>query len=174
MTREFASLRGRRVDAWDGVEMALRENGPQFEDPRVPCLQLLSVRASLDDDSAVSVTTYQNDAVFGLVVRSEAQLDEGHWDGIYRVRQLTELPTGRVEQVAVVVDEGVLAEVRLLIDARPLLLMAGELHETVTGDLVFHRLDESVLAFTDPAAADRVSWTPPRRGHGCGHVGGGR
>lgn len=168
--REFESWRGRRVLSWVGVEMALRENaaggGPRFEDPEVPCLQLFGLQASLDDDSAPSVTTYQDDAEFGLRAWADARFPDGEkWDGIYRWRALTELPLGQVEEVDVVVDEGVLAEVCLRIGARPLLLVAGELDETVAGGLSFHRLDESVLAFTDPGDAERVPWTPPRR-HG--------
>lgn len=52
----------------------------------------------------------------------------------------------------------------LRIGGRPLLLVAGELEETVEGGLLFHRLDESVLVFTDTAAAGVVPWTTSRRG----------
>lgn len=173
-SREFASLRGRRVESWVGVEMALREDvvggGPQFDDPEVPCLQLWGLQASLDDGSALSVHTYQDDACFGLwtdqeYVHDKLQ-DRGLWDGIYRWRPLTELPTGEVERVAVFVDDvdGVLAEVHLRVGGQPLLLVAGELEETWEGGLIFRRLDESVLVFTDPAAVERVPWTSSRRG----------
>ncbi|NUT92809.1 MAG: hypothetical protein HOY78_12385 [Saccharothrix sp.] len=173
-SREFASLRGRRVESWVGVEMALREDvagsGPQFDDPSVSCLQLWGLQASLDDGSAVSVHTYQDDACFGLWTDQEGVHDKLQdrrlWDGIYRWRPLVELPTGEVERVAVFVDEvdGVLAEVHLRIGGQPLLLVAGELEETREGGLVFRRLDESVLVFTDPAAVDRAPWTTSRRG----------
>ena len=173
-SREFASLRGRRVESWVGVEMALREDvaggGPQFDDPEVPCLQLWGLQASLDDGNALSVHTYQDDTCFGLwtdqeYVHDKLQ-DRGLWNGIYRWRPLTELPTGQVDQVAVFVDEvdSVVAEVHLQIGGRPLLLIAGELDEMWGGGLVFHRLDESVLVFTDPAAVDHVPWTSSRGG----------
>ena len=68
-----------------------------------------------------------------------------------------------VAEVTVYGDEGVVAEVLLVIGGRPLLLIAGELYETWTDDLEFHRLDESVLAFTDLGAADRVAWTTSRQ-----------
>ncbi|MFE9749207.1 hypothetical protein ACFYOT_30220 [Saccharothrix saharensis] len=168
-SRGFASLLGRRVESWVGVEMALRENGtgggPRFSDPEVPCLQLFGLQASLEDDGALSVTTYQDGTEFGLSACLEARFPaDGEWDGIYRWRPLTELPLGRVGQVTVFSDEGVLAEVCLWIGARPLLLIAGELDETLDGGLLFHRLDESVLAFTDSGAAEQVPWTTSRRG----------
>lgn len=69
--------------------------------------------------------------------------------------------------MTVFADEGVLAEVHLRIDGRSLLLIAGELAETPAGtllftghqattSLLFHRLNESVLACTDPAAVERA------------------
>ncbi|MFC9432439.1 hypothetical protein [Nocardia sp. NPDC057030] len=166
-SREFASLRGMSVESWVGVEMALREDvggsGPQFEDPEVPCLQLWGLRASFRNGSVLSVRTYQDDARFGLWANQEYVRDEELWEGIYRRRSLTELPTGHVDQVTVFVDEvdAVLAEVHLQIGQRPLLLIAGEIDETSRGGLVFHRLDESVLAFTDPAAVEDVLWSSP-------------
>lgn len=173
-SREFASLCGRRVESWVGVEWALREDvaggGPQFEDPEVPCRQLWGLQAALDGGHAFSVGTYHDDAAFGLWPDSGAEFrdklqDEGRWDGVTRWSPLSELPTGQVDHVAVFADEveGVLAEVHLRIGGRPLLLIAGELEETREGELLFHRLDESVLAFTDPVAAEQVSWTSSRQ-----------
>ncbi|WP_447008250.1 hypothetical protein ACRAKI_17950 [Saccharothrix isguenensis] len=183
-SRDFTSLRGRRVESWVGVEMALRESvaggAPQFDDPEVPCLQLLGLQASLDHCGVLTVSVHQDHDVFGLWPRSHPEVrfqDEGQWNGIYRWRALTELPTGHVEYVAAFVDKGVLAEVGLRIDGRPLLLVAGELEETSEGGLLFHRLDESVLVFTDTAAAARVPWTTSRHGlvrteEGCTGMGG--
>jgi hypothetical protein len=149
------------------VEAALRENvagsGPQFDDPAVPCLQLFGLQPFLDGDTALSVTTYQDDTKFGLRTSPESGfLDEWQWDGIYRRRSLTELPVGQIEQVALFVDNGVVAEVHLRIGAQPLLLIAGEVDETLAGELLFHRLEESILAFIDPTAAEHVPWTTPR------------
>jgi hypothetical protein len=172
-SRDFASLRGRRVESWVGVEMALRESvaggRPQFHDPEVPCLQLWGLQAFLDDGGVLSVSIYQDDDLFGLWPRPRPEVrfqDQGQWDGIYRWTALTELPTGQVEHVAAFVDEGVLAEVSLRIGGQPLLLVAGELEETPEGGLLFHRLDESVLVFTDTdtAAAASAPWTTSRRG----------
>jgi hypothetical protein len=60
--------------------------------------------------------------------------------------------------VKVVHDEGTLARIALTIDGRDLLLVAGEVYETWSGVLDVHRLDESVLVFTDPAEAETVRW----------------
>ncbi|MFC4080080.1 hypothetical protein [Amycolatopsis samaneae] len=168
--RAFTALRGTHVRSWTGVEMALREetpDGPQFEDPDVPCLQLLSLHAELDSTTTY-FATHQDDDVWGLWLPSptDAQRQDAErndWHGIYRARPLAELPTGRVDQVALVTDEQVVAEVLLHIDGRPLLLLAGELYETAGDTLRYHRLDESVLAFTDPGAAGELNWTPPRQ-----------
>ncbi|MFE3782629.1 hypothetical protein ACFXPA_31130 [Amycolatopsis sp. NPDC059090] len=158
--QDFDSLRGRRIESWAGVKMALREDGPdggpQFADPAVPCLQLWGMQAHLDDGRTLSVLTYQDDDLFGLWPqrRPDPRLENRErWDGIYRWTALNELPTGLVEDVVVFAEEGVLAEVDLRVGGRPLVLVAGELIEDWTR-LVFNRLDESVLVFTDPAAAE--------------------
>ncbi|MFB9238431.1 hypothetical protein ACFFWC_23355 [Plantactinospora siamensis] len=150
--------------------MALRENvgagGPQFEDPAVPCLQLLTLGASLGDGTFVTVGTYQDDTAWGLGLHRPAGDCSADWAGmagIYRMRGLSELPTGEVDGVSTFLDEGVLAEVVLHIQGRPLLLMAGELYDSAQDRLMFSRCDESVLVFTDPSAARSVNWIPERR-----------
>ncbi|MEU3642628.1 hypothetical protein AB0E59_04530 [Lentzea sp. NPDC034063] len=172
--REFTALRGRRVESWVGVEWALREDvpgsGPQFHDPEVPCLQLWGLQAVLGD-GLFSICTFDEETVSGLWRNRhegfEAKLqDSGLWDepgDCTRWRALSELPVGSIDEVTAYAEHDVLAEVLLVVGGRPLLLMAGELHETGTGGLEFHRLDESVLAFTAPAAADRVAWNTSRR-----------
>jgi hypothetical protein len=82
--------------------------------------------------------------------------------GGYRLRSLTELSTGRVQEVSVRLDDGLIAEVSLLVGDRELLLVAGEAEEQPSGQLVWHRLDESVLVFTDPDEVERVRWVPVR------------
>lgn len=168
--REFDQLRGQKIAAWTGVEMALREEtaagGPQFEDPAVPCLQLLILGASLDDGTFVTIDTYQDDITWGLWRRRAASDYSADWagmTGIYRMRTLSELPTGEVDGVSTFLDEGVLAEVVLHIQGQSLLLMAGELYEYPQERLVFKRCDESVLVFTEPSAAESVDWVPERR-----------
>lgn len=150
----FLDLRDSVVGSWQGVEMAVRDGG--FGGPDVPCLQLWA----LYTDTGTVIDTYQDDDVFGLWARpgTAVAVEEPG----YRLRALTELPTGRVGSVTVHLDGDVLAEVRFRIGGQDLLLIAGEAHEDRSGRLVWHRLDESVLAFTDPGAADRMRWVPPR------------
>jgi hypothetical protein len=64
-----------------------------------------------------------------------------------------------------VVDDNILAEVVLTIHGRLLLLLllAGEVHESAGDRLELVRLDECVLVFTDPSAAESVDWIPDRR-----------
>ncbi|WP_219150398.1 hypothetical protein [Amycolatopsis sp. TNS106] len=49
------------------------------------------------------------------------------------------------------------------IETRPLALVAGELEETHDRGPTFQRLDESVLAFTDLVAIERVPWSAARQ-----------
>ncbi|MEH1013443.1 hypothetical protein V6U90_10050 [Micromonospora sp. CPCC 206060] len=178
--QEFAQLAGRRITSWTGVEMALREaadgHGAQFADPSVPCLQLLILDATLADGAAVTIGTYQDDTEWGLWLRptSGDGGDEDHAElaEIFRSRPLTELPTGWIDTVSPLVEHGVLAEVTLYIDGRPLLLIAGEVQESPQDQLLLHRLDESVLVFTDPAAAASLDWIPDRPA-GSGEASGG-
>ncbi len=152
--REFTALRGRTVRTWTGVEMAFFDDPPRFADPRAPFLQLLSLDATLDGE-VLSVVTYQDDDQWGLWTQP---LGAGGSDGIYRERHLPELPTGRIDDVTVRLECGVLAEVLLHVGSRPLLLLAGEVYEDGDDNLHFCRFDESVLAFTDPASAATVPW----------------
>lgn len=166
--RALESLRGRSVERWVGVELALWDtednDGPRFGDATLPCLHLLGLQAAMTDGAAVSIDTYQDDAYYGLRTQQEARFDDadGRWEGIFRRRALTELPVGQVDQVAVFAAGGVLAEVDLRIDGRPLLLVAGELDGTSEDGLLLHWLDDSVLAFTEPGAAGHATWTMSR------------
>ena len=159
----FAAVQGRIVRCWSGVEMAVHDGKglPGFGGAEVPCLQLWALRAVTADDAAVGITTYQDDDLFGLAIAPGVGFDGDLGRG-YRLRTLTELPTGTVDDVAVLLDRDVIAEVHLQLGDRHLFLVAGEVHEDQTGAFVWHRLDESVLAFTDPDALARMSWMPTR------------
>ncbi len=165
-TRMLTSLRGRGIERWDGVELALWDNDsdiPRFSDATFPFLHLFSLRAAMTDGAALTITTYQEDANFGLRSFPDARFDDQRWEGIYRWRALPELPVGPVDQVAVFADEDVVAEMDLRIGGQPLLLVAGELDGAPDDELLLHRLDDAVLAFTDLAAAENAPWSSPRR-----------
>ncbi|GIE86007.1 hypothetical protein [Actinoplanes regularis] len=164
--RKFDQLRGRRIESWTGVEMALREDvggSPRFEDATVPFLQLAPLTARLDDGTFFTVDTDQGDRSWGLLPNPGAPGTSTDPGGIFRLRSLPELPLGEVDAVSAFLDDDVLAEVLIRIQGRSLLLMAGEVYEQWDGGLSFVRHDESVLVFTDPSAAESIDWLPERR-----------
>ncbi|MGI5175788.1 hypothetical protein ACQEVZ_05585 [Dactylosporangium sp. CA-152071] len=66
----FLALQGNGVGSWQGIEMAVRGDDTHFEfgGSDVPCLQLLSLRMTLGNDSSVVVTTYQDDDAAEIAV----------------------------------------------------------------------------------------------------------
>ncbi|MBB5788218.1 hypothetical protein [Jiangella mangrovi] len=167
----WLQLAGRYVVRWEGPEWPLGETpdgrptrySEEAEGAR--CLHWL--RLVLDAGEVVA-DTYQDDDVSGLCLSSECPADPAAVDTAY-VRLHTDLglPHGRIERVALTIDDGlraagrhercVLTEVELTVDGRPLLLMAAERE----GDW-WRRYDESVAVFRDPAVADRIVWWPAR------------
>jgi hypothetical protein len=166
--REFEALRGSCIVFWVGVEMALRggdEEPAQFSDPAVPFQQFSVLELALADGTIRKVTTYQNDTVFGLELQEASVKDDlrlEQWDGIYRLREPSEWPTGFIDRARADIDDGDVLEVLLSIDGQPLLLLAGEVQEERDGRLSYIRGDESILVFTDPMAANEIAWVPKR------------
>ena len=158
------ALQGHVVRSWHGLEMAVRGDGTHFEfgGPDVPCLQLLTLRMTLDTGSTLAVTTYQDNDAFGLAHGASGNAPPEEPGTGYRSRPLPELPTGQIEDVAVHLDGDLVAEVTLRVEGQDLLLIAGEADEDQSGRLVWHRLDESVLVFPQPNDAGTMSWTPTR------------
>jgi hypothetical protein len=162
---EFLALKDQVIRSWTGVEMAVRGGdgvAPEFGGPDVPCLQLRVLGAETATGVTRTVATYQDDDSFGLTIQVDAGFDSDDVGHGYRARALPELPLGLVRHVSVYVDADVLAEVGLRVGDRDLLLVAGEAQEDQTGRLVWHRFDESVLAFPDPTVVERVHWVPAR------------
>jgi hypothetical protein len=160
----FEALAGQTVTHWEGVEMALRDTtpaGPQFADIAMLLLQLVRLDLKISAQRGCTIDTYQNDNEFGLQLTPEQPLEPRDWDGIYRQRAL-DLPLGAIDSVDVRLDEGTLAEVTLRFSDAEMLLIAGEIWEDRDGTLSLHRYDESVLVFTDVAAARALTWIPPR------------
>jgi hypothetical protein len=164
----FASLQGSRVARWRGIEQALIDEGPdgspRFEHPSAPFIQLFRLELDGPDlGSGMSIGIYQFDDVWGLGVKENRVEydDDDEWNGIYRIWSPT-LPLGVIDRIDIRLEEGVISELLLRIDGSDLLLVAGEAYETSADSFDLHRLDESVLVFTDPSAATKLDWIPPR------------
>lgn len=161
----FLALQGHVIRSWQGIEMAVRGEDPHFEfgGPDVPCLQLHTLRVMLAGDSALAVATYQDDDGFGLAIDTCNSCSDKEAGAGYRLRALPELPTGQVQEVSACLDDDLLAEVTVRVNGKDLLLVAGEAYEDHSGELVWHRLDESVLVFARPGDVEAMSWMPARR-----------
>ncbi|MGW2090626.1 hypothetical protein [Promicromonospora sukumoe] len=161
---------GREVQHWWGPEWPL--DGTPAEDrtyspPDAEAVSLAWLGLALDTGD-VQVTTYQDDAYFGLCF--EPQPREAPTDNdprYYRLHESLPLPVGRIDQVTVAIDtttlddplsDVVLAEATLVVGGRPIPLVAAEYY----GHDEWHRLDESVVVLRDPGALDRIDWLPPR------------
>jgi hypothetical protein len=85
--------------------------------------------------------------------------------GIFRSVVATDLPIGRIEEVLVFVDErrSIVAEIELRLGQRSMRLVAGEVYEDMGGAASVTWLDESVLAFAEATAVDRVAWGNERQ-----------
>ncbi|WP_165857217.1 hypothetical protein [Marinobacter sp. JSM 1782161] len=150
---EFQKLVGLRVVDWHGVEMALREWGPDglpsFMEPSVPFLQLLVLHARLELDEQLEISTYQNNDNWGLMLTrlpSSSGFRADH-EGIFRTRSLAELPSGSIDSVQVFRDfAGDIERINLVVAGSFLSLIAGEVYENPDGSLqVQVGGDESVL-----------------------------
>lgn len=162
---EFLALQDQVIRSWSGVEMAGRGGdglAPEFAGQDVPCIHLLALHPWADTGETVTIATYQDDDLFGLTIQPSAGPDGDDLGHGYRLRALPELPTGLVRKVSIYLDGDVLAEVSLRVGRRNLLLVAGEAEEDHDGRLVWHRLDESVLAFTAPNVVGQMPWVPAR------------
>ena len=164
----FAALEGRRVERWSGIEMAAREEGPDgrpvFAEVSVACIQMMVLDLELDGGEPLTMLTRQNELGWGIWTTPGNGPDQTReWDGIYRWRTLPELPPGTITRVELrFSDEGDVGELLLHVEGTPLLLVAAEIHETASVRLELHVPDESILVFTDVAAADAISWLGDR------------
>lgn len=166
-----SSLLGASILHWDGIEMAVQEDRgdsqPAFSHPAVPCLQLTMLAVALSEGPPLIVSHYQGDTMFGFKLeRSPLPFKTPYGiNGIYRRRILNELPTGAVTSVSVRTSTETqdFAEVLLTVDGHEVLLIAGEIEETLTDRLDWKWLDESTLVFTDPSLANSLDWCPVRK-----------
>jgi hypothetical protein len=166
--RELEALRHREVVGWRGVEMALRERGddgyPVFSDQALPVLQLHLLDVQFAKGAALQIATYQDDDEWGLRGRPAEALREEGWVGIFRCRDLAELPCGVVADVKIEMsNRSNIARIRLSIGSGDeLVFVAGEAHEHTGGTVRFVRNDESVLVFRSPADEAAIPWIRSR------------
>jgi hypothetical protein len=159
------------IVSWEGEEWAL-ESGADEEasawagpgDPRTPYAWLRA--RGVASDAVIGV--YQDDANFGLcfIPTTEPCLPESD-TGSLRSRRDIPLTCGRINQVEVVYDtvveggrcSGLVSEALLHGERASTHLIAAEAYSRDE----WHLYDESVVALTDPAAADALDWIPARR-----------
>jgi hypothetical protein len=136
----------------------------RFSHPDWPFRQFLALNAWFSGGASSAFSTQQDDDAFGLFI-GDGPDPGGESDGIFRSVVATDLPIGHIEEVSVFVDESrpIVAEIELRLGQRSMRLVAGEVYEGIGGAMSVTWLDESVLAFADATAVDRVAWTNERR-----------
>ncbi|QIK73567.1 hypothetical protein G7070_16460 [Propioniciclava coleopterorum] len=174
-------LDGQVVVDWWANEMALWEDysgrGPRYDAPEFPVLQTTGLVAGLECGLGWGLKPSQTTESFELRPISEVpeaqviERRETSVNGIFRSRQLTELPVGRVRDVTVgfvhdivtldarIGGETLVSEIRCTVGGQPLVFLSGEAEEQQNDSLVFKRLDNAVLIFTDPTAVDTLPWS---------------
>jgi hypothetical protein len=172
--RRWLGLRGETVREWSGTEMTFTggEDGvpARFSHPDLPFRQFLALNAWLSAGAAVAVGTQQDGDEWGLQIDEgpdpRTDLDTG-LDGIFRSVVATDLPIGHIDEVLVLVEESrsMVAEIELRLGQRSMRLVAGEVYEHIGRAPSVAWGDESVLAFAEVTAVDRVAWTGERQVH---------
>lgn len=159
------------VRSWEGEEWGL-ESGPDdhpltWSEPDAARTPYAWLRARCTDRDAV-ISIYQEDASFGLCfIPTHTPGLPASDEGSLRSRRDIPLSRGRLHRVDVVYDtlaeadysHGLLTEVLLHADTSSTLLIAAEAYAPHE----WHLYDESVVALTDPSAADTLPWIPERR-----------
>src|SRR5262245_60493569 len=121
--------------------MALREVGkdglPQFEDAALPLLQLQVLFVELANGVAVQIITYQDNDEWGLCSNEADPHFQADAGGIFRHRELRELPRGKVADVNIGLNErdNISRVELLLVGGERVLLVAGEVYEETDGSL---------------------------------------
>ena len=160
---EFQDLNGLILTRWRGIELALRESGPngvpQFRDPKVPFLQLLVLYLDFEGERTRQIEAYQDDDQWGLFLGSGSFESFESIEG-YRAVSLPTYPTGPVSQVEITPSSlGTIQRVAFSIGGTPTLVVAGETEEHDTG-YEFRLSGSEVLLFADPADFEKVNWEP--------------
>ena len=164
-------LASSEVLAWEGEEWALAAGEgdvpPVWGTPSDDRMPFAWIRGrGVDHESLIGI--YQDDGVFGLcfIPAVDPKLPESD-AGSLRSRRDVPVVTGRINKVEVAFDTsveggsapGLVTEVLLHGDTSSTLLIAAEAYSRDE----WHLYDESVVVVADVAAADALTWVPPRR-----------
>ncbi|MDP9925582.1 hypothetical protein J2W25_004625 [Variovorax boronicumulans] len=167
----FSDLDGQVVVSWNGCEMALSESGAwvlddagiesfrsgevQWSHPAVPHLQMTEVVLSLADGRNFSLLSQHEDGtgVHGLYLISgphESSQLTASAAGIYRARELVELPKGAM-QVMELLRDGAnnVIELLLRVDSSVIRLLSGEVYAREGNRFEIVEVDESILIQVD-------------------------
>jgi hypothetical protein len=159
------------VIRWEGEEWAV-ESGPDGApvawaepgDLRTP-YAWLRARCTVGE---AAIDIYQDDSAFGLSFTHFPRREVPEVDvGSLRSRRDIPLVRGPIKRVDVVCDTlvkgalcpGVVTEALLRGDSESTLLIAAEAYSRAE----WHLYDESVVALSSLADADKLQWLPPRR-----------
>ena len=162
--RELASS---TVTRWIGLDTNIGlDDELIFADASSPYRVLAELRLERGGSPALDFAIYQNGHRFGLSLRTSEGQPQQRFDW-YRDSDLSDLPVGLIENLEVHLDdrEGNYRdpiEVKLTIGAREVLVVAAEVFPTWT-EPRYGWGEEDFFVFTDPAAANEVDWSYPRR-----------
>ncbi len=170
---KIKSLIGQKIIKVIIEEMAFRggEDGdlPIFKDQSLPFLQSGVVYLQFESGDHIKLITYQNDDTWGILLSSEffqnePEIDPGSNDSIYRTRVLNEFPHGEITSVNVSHDHyGNLDEIYIKISDKTILLVSGEVYETMEGKLEVMKNDESILLFLNHQDLGRINFVNKNR-----------
>ncbi|MGJ7558927.1 hypothetical protein ACSFBI_33700 [Variovorax sp. RB3P1] len=167
----LSDLDGQVVISWTGCEMALSDNGTwvldnaglesfqsgevQWSHPAVPHLQMIEVVLSMDDGRNLSLLSQHEDGtgVHGLYLLSgphtSPQLTTPE-SGIYRARELGELPTGPMQVLELRRDvSNSIIEMVLRVNSSVIRFLSGEVYERDGNRFEIIEVDESILIQVD-------------------------
>lgn len=150
-------LKGRVISEPFFVRKPIRWEGedekPLYSDERVAFEQLGGLYFKVDGITWTAFQTIQVDSDWGLCLREDGvPYDFLFEDGDEQKKKYTiedGFPCGLIEDIEICIDSGSLvSEVLLTIKGRSVLLFAGEIYETLNGDLSISRYDESIILAT--------------------------
>ena len=159
VARDFGVLEGRTIVRWVGFEMALAEDPVVWSHSSVPYVQCNVIDLVLAEEENIRLHSQIDDGSgrFGLYLEFDgalANLEPEVAGSICRVRELHELPVGRITCVQSHTDElQNVREVAILAGGRTVRLISGEVDEQFDGSFRTVLPDESILVQVSSADA---------------------